>query len=397
MTEKKMNGVRARLDYVLKHNKVVNKIFRNSLSTIIRAWGKFIPMDERMILFSGHGRKYNDSPRALYEYLITRDEYKDYKFIWALEDPANVNIPGPALKIKADTIEYFKTSLKAKYWITCVNIERSLRYKKKDCIYLNTWHGTAFNTIGNEASGRDDYDFSHIDYFCYESEFQKYHCMRGFKTKESAMIPTGYPRNDTLYDVSEEEIAYLKNLLGLPSNKKIILYAPTWRDSSDRGATYAIKPPITIEKWEKGLRDNYIVLLRTHAYTNKLLGVKFNSFIRDFSSYPNINDLFKVADILISDYSSCITDYCILERPIICFAYDYEAYRASRGLNIDFEKEMPSGVKRTEDEVLDQIKNMNYSEECHKTKILKETYTNIGGNATKLCVEYLFGKKININ
>lgn len=390
--EKKMNGFRARLDYVLKHNQLVNKIFRCSVSAIMRVWGWFIPMDKKMIVFSGHSRKYNDSPRAIYEYMIAHPEYKDYKYVWALEDPENVDVPGPAIKIKADTPQYFKYTLKAKYWITCVNIERSLKYKKKNCIYLNTWHGTAFNTIGNEACGRKDYDFSHITYFCYESEFQKYHCMKGFNTREDAMIPTGYPRNDTLYQTTPNEVSELKGKLGLPLDKNILLYAPTWRDSTNRGESYDIRPPINISKWEEKLSDNYVLLLRTHAYTTKLLGVEFNTFIRDFTSYPDVNDLFKVADILISDYSSCITDYCILERPIICFAYDYDEYKATRGLNIDFDKEMPSGVMRTEDEVITHILTMDLNSERQKTKELKERYTNIGGNATELCVKKMFNK-----
>ena len=159
MKENKMHGFRARLDYILKHNRIINSFFRSTLSAVMKTLGVFIPIDKKMILFSGHGRKYNDSPRAIYEYMIAHDEYKDYTYVWALEDPDNVDIPGPALKIKADTFEYFKTSLKAKYWITCVNIERSLKYKKKDCVYLNTWHGVAFNCIGNAAGGRNDYDF----------------------------------------------------------------------------------------------------------------------------------------------------------------------------------------------------------------------------------------------
>ena len=72
--EKKMNGFRARLDYVLKHNQIVNKIFRCSVSAIMRLWGWFIPMDKKMIVFSGHSRKYNDSPRAIYEYMIAHPE-----------------------------------------------------------------------------------------------------------------------------------------------------------------------------------------------------------------------------------------------------------------------------------------------------------------------------------
>ena len=297
-----MHGFRARLDYWLKHNYVFYKLFNVSASTFMKGWGWFIPMDEKMIIFSAHSRKYNDSPRTIYEYMYGKPQFKDYKFVWALEDPDNVDVPGPAIKVKADTPTYFKLTLKAKYWITCVNIERSLHYKKKNCIYLNTWHGTAFNTIGNEAGGRKDYDFSHITYFCYESEFQKFHCMKGFNTREESMIPTGYPRNDTLYYVTPEEVKALKEKLGLPLDKKIILYAPTWRDSTDNGKTCAIKPPINVKYWEQRLKDDYIVLFRTHAYTNTLLGVEFNDVIRDYSSYPVVNDLFKVADILISDY-----------------------------------------------------------------------------------------------
>ena len=135
------------------------------------------------------------------------------------------------------------------------------------------------------------------------------------------------------------------------------------------------------------------MMLRTHAYTTKLLGIEFNDFIRDFTSYPSINDMFKVADVLISDYSSCIADFSILERPIICFAYDYEEYCRVRGLYLDMEKDMPSGVKRTEQDVVAQIKSMDYEDECMKTKVMiKERITDIGGHATEICVEKMFGK-----
>lgn len=391
MSEKKMHGLRARLDYVLKHNAFISKAFRSTLSSIMKTWGLFVPMDKKMILFSAHGRKYNDSPRAIYEYMIGRDEFKDYTFVWALEDPDSVDIPGPAIKVKADTLEYFKTSLKAKYWITCVNIERSLRYKKKNCKYLNTWHGVAFNCIGNAAGGRNDYDFSHINYFCYESDYQKKIFKRDFNVREESLIPTGLPRNDELYNTNQEEIFNLKKKLGLPLDKKIILYAPTWRDSDDKGSSYIIKPPINLSKWEQELKEDYILILRTHAYTTNLLGVRFNDFCRNFTEYPFINDLFKVSDILISDYSACIADYSILERPIICFAYDYEDYKAKRGLYIDFAKEMPNGIFTKEDSLLEHIKNMNPEEEGRKTKrMIKDKFTYIGGDATEQCVNILF-------
>lgn len=393
MTEKKMSGFRARLDYALKHNKVVNILFNVTASTALKVIGFFTPMDEKLVLFSAHSRKYNDSPRALYEYMISHSEFKDYRIVWALEDPDNVAIPGNAIKIKADTPKYFITALKAKYWITCVNIERSLHFKKKGCRYLNTWHGLSINHCGNAVPGRKDFDFSNIDYMCYESEYHKEILIRDFLCREDAMIPTGLPRNDTLYKTTSEEIVALKRKMGLPLDKKILLYTPTWRDSTDMGKTYAIKPPLTVEHWEEELKDDYVMLLRTHAYTTKLLGIEFNDFVRNMSPYPDINDLFKVADVLISDYSSCIADFSILERPIICFGYDYEEYCKVRGLYINMETDMPSGVKRTEDEVIEHIKTMNYVEECKKTKeMIKERLTYIGGHATEICLQKLFEK-----
>ncbi|NLD95312.1 MAG: CDP-glycerol--glycerophosphate glycerophosphotransferase [Fibrobacter sp.] len=393
-TEKKMHGFRARLDYTLKHNYALNRLFNWSASTFMKIWGCFIPMDKHLVVFSGHTRKYNDSPRSLYEYMLANPEtYGKYKCVWALEDPDSVDVPGTPIKVKADTLAYFKYTLRAKYWVTCVNIERSLHYKKIGGRYLNTWHGTPFKHIGNDAGVRKDYNFGSMDYFCYASEYDKNIYMRAFRTRENAMIPTGLPRNDELYHTTPEEIKSIKERLGLPLVKKIILYAPTWRESTDNGITCSIKPPIDVKKWDKELKDDYIVLFRMHAYTNLLLGLDFNETLRDYSSYPSINDLFKISDILISDYSASMADYSILERPVLCFTYDYEIYRDERGLYVDYEKEMPSGILRTEDDVLKYIKTMTYDEECDKTrKMIKEKLIHLGGNATKLCLDKLFEK-----
>lgn len=393
MAETQMHGFRARLDYLLKHNYFVNRTFTWTASTALKAMGFFLPVDNKLVVFSAHSRKYNDSPRALYEYMISHPEYQGYKMVWGLEDPEHVELPGPAIKVKADTPEYFKYCLKARYWITCVNIERSLHFKKKGCRYLNTWHGTPFKHVGNDAGVRKDYDFRAVDLFCYASDYEKEIYKRAFNVREEALIPTGLPRNDELYHVDEEKVRMLKEKLDLPQGKKIILYAPTWRDSTDNGATYSIKPPIDTKKWEKELGDEYIVLFRTHGYTNKLLGIEFSDTIRDYSAYPVINDLFAVSDILISDYSASMADYSILERPILCFAYDYEQYRDERGLYLDYEKEMPSGILRTEDDVLNYIKTMDYEQECRKSKeMIKDRITYYGGHATETCLEKLFGK-----
>jgi CDP-glycerol glycerophosphotransferase len=121
-----------------------------------------------------------------------------------------------------------------------------------------------------------------------------------------------------------------------------------------------------------------------------LLGVEFNSFVRDYVNYPNINDLMKISDILISDYSATIFDYAILERPIISFAYDCDEYGEERGFAMDPRAEMPGGIVKTEDEVIDRILGMNYEKEVAAVKAFKNKYLTYGGQATEKCVKKMF-------
>lgn len=387
-----MRGFRAKLDYWLKHNYGLNVVFVFCVSIIMKLWGFFVKTDENLILFSGHTRKYNDSPKAIYEYMISNEKFSRYKFVWALENPNEVKIPGNPQKVKADSVEYFRKTLKAKYWVTCVNIERGLRYKKKNCIYMNTWHATPVKHMGNAANGRKDYNFSHVDFFCVAGEYEKKIYLKDLLVKEESILKTGLPRNDVLYHVDGEKIRSIRKKLCIPEEKKVILYAPTWRDSEDGGKTYGLKPPIDVKYWENELGEDYVVLLRTHSYTNELLGVKFNNFIRNYTSYPDVNELLAIADIMISDYSAIIFDYCILERPILCYGYDFDEFAKKRGFYVSLESELPCGVQKTEEELINYIKNINYQEAAKRTKLFKNKYMQYGGQATEMCANILIGE-----
>ena len=145
------------------------------------------------------------------------------------------------------------------------------------------------------------------------------------------MIPTGYPRNDSLYLANRDTVEHLRNKLSLPNDKSIILYAPTWRETTNGGKSYDLNPPIDWEFWQRKLGGTYIILLRTHPYTTNLFNVKFNDFVRNYTDYPDVNDLLIVADILISDYSCIQLDQSILCKPQYCFGYDFDEYCSNRG------------------------------------------------------------------
>lgn len=389
------SSMRQKIDYVLKHNKFAYNFYRTFFSLFFQFVGLFVRTDKIMILFTGQGKRYNDSPRAIYLYMVENGLDKEYHCVWSVDDPAKYDIPGSCDVIIADTWEYFITALKAKYWCCCVNIERGLHFKKKKTKFLHTWHGASINLCGNAVGFRKDFDFRNVDYMCISGEYEREFVKRDFLVRDESIIVTGLPRNDRLYHTSKDEKTALRKKFNIPVDKKVILYAPTWRDSNDGGKHYSVVPPISWGKWEETLCEQYVLLLRTHPYTTETMNVNYNEFLRDCTNYPDVNDLLLVADVLISDYSSTILDYCILDRPIVCFGYDYNEYNRIRGFYYDLKTTLPSGVKETEDEVLEYLTSIDYSRECAKTRAFHLSHMEVGGDATKQCTEKLLGKKID--
>ncbi len=389
MAETQKHGFRAKLEYLLKHNAIIQKAYKIVAGSALRIVGLFIKTVPDLVLINSlGGKRFADSPKVIFDYLRSHEGFNRLKLVWAFEDPSQFDTG--VENIKMDTWVYFKTALKAKYWISNVNIERGLNFKKKNTRYLNTWHGVPLKLIGNDCPGRKDYDMSYVDYFCYSGPFEYSIYQSAFKLKADSLLLSGLPRNEELYHVDEKRILYTRKKLNIPEGKKVLFYAPTWRDSVDGGKTYNLAPPVNFVKWEKELGDEYVLLFRAHHFTTEHMKIDFNSFIRDASNYPDINELMIVSDVLISDYSATIFDFCILERPIVSFAYDLDDYKQSRGLYVDLPTELPCGIVKTEDEVISQIKSMDYSDSCKRVKLFKEKFVPVGGHATEMCVNALF-------
>ncbi len=220
--------MRRRLIYILKHNVAIQAIYRVVMGFLFRTAGQFIKTDENLILFvSFMGLSFNDSPKAIYDYLKSHAEYSEYKCIWAFEDPSKF----PNLEtVKIDTPAYFITALRAKYWISNTNIERGLRFKKKGQQYLNTWHGIALKHVGNDVAGRNDFNFDSVDHLCVCGDYDEKVYKTAFRAKESSYLRCGLPRNEELWNVTDERRMETRKKLDIPAEKKVILYAPTWRE-----------------------------------------------------------------------------------------------------------------------------------------------------------------------
>lgn len=382
-----------RLEYIIKHNTVVQKMYVVAMSRFFRSLGLFIKVDKKQVLINSLiGKSYGDSPRVIFEAMKKDPVFKDYKYVWAFDDPDKFDVDG-ADKVKLNSLKYFITALRSGLWITNVNIERGLKFKPKGTVYLDTWHGTGPLKIdGNAQKNRSDYDFSNIDIFCSSSNWHDSRLLKDFRVRKKNIIRCGMPRNDALYNTNAEEINILREKYQVPKGKKVILYAPTWRERADGGKSRVISPPIDVQRWKDKLADEYVLLFRMHHLTSKALKIKYDSFVRDFSGSCDVNELMKIADILITDYSSILTDYSILEKPIVLFAYDYEEYYESRGLYKKLEEILPGYICSNQDEVIDMIVNMDRKKAIDAVKKLKQNYAYTKGDSTSVCMKALKSK-----
>lgn len=376
------------LEYILKHNAVVQFLYKKGVSAAFRFIGLFEKTDDHLVLFNSFGgRRFNDSPKVLFEAMRDDPFFKEYKLVWAFEKPEEFDIP-EAKCIKIDTPEYIKTALRAKVWITSVNIERGLHYKKKNTIYINTWHGAGTKLIGNACSKRKDYNFNNIDIMLIQSGFEKSIFLRDFDCNPNAFMKVGFPRNDELFHITEVQKKEYRKRFGIPDGKKVILYAPTWRDSKDGGLSYEFVPPMHIDKWKKRFSDKYVMLFRMHAFTTAFK-MEYDEFSIDTSSYDNLNHVLSIADVVVTDYSTIVYDSAIAGKPFICFGFDYERYNKERGFYYDLKEVYPGGVLHTEEEVMDRIEAVMQGSDSEKYEAFRNKYVEAGGNATNTVVSAL--------
>lgn len=383
-----------KIEYFIKHNSFFQPIYRFCFSVFFRFLGIFVKCKRKTILFSSFsGKSFNDSPKAIYDELIKRKEFAGYDFVWAFENPDDFTLP-KGRKIKINSLRYFLTALGAKYWVANVNIERGLVFKKKTTVFLHTGHGTGPQVCGNAVKGRNLYDYSNVNIMCADGPFIKEVYVRDFKANPNNFLMCGRPRDDELFTLASKDKEHFRHYFGIPENKKVILYAPTWRDDSynPKDKDYNVIP-INIKEWERLLSKDYVVIFRAHSQSTNKNNFSYNSFFINGSSYPYVNHQILIADIIISDYSSLMWDAALIKKPIVSFAYDYDNYLSTRGLYFDMRKEFPGGVVENEKQLLERILNFDFEKETQNSEALAKKYiTRNSSSATKACIEALFSK-----
>ena len=378
--------MKAWLATIVKRFSFLRRIYRVIIGSSIKLLRTFVKTDDKLILINSFGgKKYDDSPKALFEEMRKDKRFEGYRVVWAFHEPSKHNVEG-AEKIKTDTFKYFKTALQARCWITNSAIERGLGFKGRKTFYFNTWHGTPIKKMGSDELEHKNVTKktveSRVDVMTAQSDFEADIFSRVFNIPREHFLMCGLPRNDSLVNYTAEERDEIRKKLGLPADKKVILYAPTFREyERDIAQNCVLAPPMNLSKWEEELRDNYCLLFRAHYEVSKVMQVLDNDFVKNMTSYPNLSDLMIAADILISDYSSIIFDFSVMDKVMLHFTYDYEKYSTLRGMYFDI-RDSINGADN-EEKVIEILKNLDYEKEKEKVFKFRDKYLNYYGKAAK--------------
>ena len=328
------------------------------------------PIRENCIVFESlWGRSYSCNPAALYEYIA--ENHPEYECVWFLND-VNTPVRGNAKKVERNSEEYYHYLATAKYFIYNANFPVSFK-KREEQIIVQTMHGTPFKTFGLDVKEELPTEKEELrvvsrsiiwDYLVAQGEFTKNMAWRWFRF-DNVVLETGYPRTDSIYSCDEETAVKLRKELGIPDGKKVILYAPTWRDM-DR-----FDMMLDLEEMRGQLAGEYVILVRPHYFVADKYDIpEDGEFVFDGGRVGKIEDLFTITDILITDYSSVMFDFALTDKPMIFFAYDLEEYTEdTRGAYFDIATEAPGALAKTTDEVIESIRNIKRHYEINGERI----------------------------
>ena len=335
--------------------------------------------DDHLCVFEAYqGRQYTCSPRAVYEEMLKKEAKEGYRFIWVFREPQSYrqleNNPGTTL-VKLGSAAYYRAFARAKYWVVNSRTRHCLVPGKDQC-FLQTWHGTPLKRLGcdidvegnNVVSLKEmkaDYvkEGKRVSYFLSPSSFYSDKIASAFglseEEKRKKLIELGYPRNDGLFGDLEEKKNMACKKLGLPRGKKVILYAPTFRDNQHTRNGCGFTLGFDLDYFVKEFGKEYVMLFRTHYFVTEQIDLTpFAGIVFDVTDWDDINELYLASDVLVTDYSSVFFDYANLKRPVLFFMYDIEEYQSHiRDFYLD-PKELPGPVVRTEEELYEALRRL---------------------------------------
>lgn len=245
---------------------------------------------------------------------------------------------------------------------------------------VQTWHGTPLKKIGKDLLGTTKsspayiaslpHSYRQFDFVVSPNAYTT-EIMRRAYSIEGDLFESGYPRNDVFHAPDRDaRAARVRERLGLPEGKKVVLYAPTWReDQRHASKLYKLDLRIDLAAAQAELGHDHVLLFRKHPRVHGSLPGVGRGFVWDVTRYPDIADLYLVADVLVTDYSSAFFDFAHSGKPMLFFTYDLEHYRDSlRGLYFDLTTRAPGPLLETSEDLVKALLDVDAVEAEYREK-----------------------------
>ncbi|GAA0794098.1 bifunctional glycosyltransferase/CDP-glycerol:glycerophosphate glycerophosphotransferase [Spirilliplanes yamanashiensis] len=330
-------------------------------------WQLTRPIDQNLALYSAYWfRGVTCNPGAIYA--RAKELAPGVRGVWVVNRARAAAMPKGVPYVVAGTPAYFRALARARYLINNVNWPNDA-VKRPGTTHVMTHHGTPLKKMGlhqaDHPAGATDKGFEaqmrRADRwdFSVTSNAHTTIAWDGAYPCRYETLEVGYPRNDRLALAGPEEGAAVRERLGIAPGETVVLYAPTHREWLPPGT-----PLMDVEDFAAKLGPGHVLLVRAHYFHVPPGGG--GEFPRagnviDVSAYPVVEDLYLAADSLVTDYSSLMFDYGVLDRPIVIFAPDWDAYRALRGVYFDLTAEPPGIVATTYADLVDAYTSGAYA------------------------------------
>ncbi|MFC3572243.1 bifunctional glycosyltransferase family 2 protein/CDP-glycerol:glycerophosphate glycerophosphotransferase [Streptomyces yaanensis] len=369
---------------------------------------RLLPVRKGTVVFESHlGKQYSDSPRAIYEELRRRQV--PVTAIWSYAGERPEGFPKDVELVRRWSWRYLRALAQAEFWIDNQGFPLKLA-KRPETTYIQTWHGSALKRMGFDEPGyrvmseqeQRSYQeaLDRFDHFVVRSEHDVRTLARAYRVPEEKLLRTGYARNDALVRAARDPrapdpaVRRLAERLGVLPDRRVLLYAPTFRARPD-GRVRDFELPFDVERFADRFGDRYTLLVRSHYLNRVTLPPSVAGRVIDVTGEPDITPLLLLADALITDYSSVMFDYALLRRPLVFYAYDWEEYSQDmRGTYFDLFEEAPGPVARTEDELFAALSDLRTVGAQYEAR-LKEFVDKYGeydrGDAAARIVDRFFG------
>ena len=382
------------------------KVFGNLFSL---ACGSFTQVKKgRVMCWAYNFKQYSCNPRYLTEYLLKNNP--EFEIYWVFRKKVDISGIDSRIKcVRFRSLEYYKLVNSAEFFITNSRTDpyRIYWHKRPGQKYLMLWHGgVALKKIEKDAEEKLGYSYVQkskidskvCDLMTSSCRYQT-DLMENKFWYSGEILKKGIPRNDIFFDMEQRASlnAKVRKLYSISSSDKIVMYAPRFRRGNDL-SPYSINWDKVIPELEKVFGGVQVrVLVRLHP---NLIGKVDTSGlvayekVTDATLYHDMQELLCVSDMLITDYSSAMFDFAMLERPCLLYATDIEKY--DRGYYFRFD-ELPFPLARTQEELLSNLASFDRSE--YDNRVTTFFDTNIGiyddGHASEAIAEWMISRSIS--